>query len=270
VTVPRVTGVHLSGTADLPLLLAGPSLGTSPVNLWSRAVLPLGDTFNVVGWELPGHGDNRPDRIEPFTMAELATGVLVLADEVLDASGHPGTAFAYAGDSVGGAVGQQLLLDHPDRVTAAVLACTSPRFGEEEVWRDRAELVRREGTTALLAATPGRWFGPDFVDDHHDLAAALLADLTAVDAEGYALVCEALAHFDVRDRLGEISAPVLAVAGAHDIASPVEALTTIADGVADGRLVVLEGVAHLAPVEAPDRVATLLRDHLKTPEAQEN
>ena len=37
----------------------------------------------------------------------------------------------------------------------------------------------------------------------------------------------------------------------------------IADGVADGRLVVLDGVAHLAPAEAPEVVARLIREHVR-------
>src|SRR5262249_52027835 len=48
----------------------------------------------------------------------------------------------------------------------------------------------------------------------------------------------------------------------HDIATPPESLERIASGVKDGRLVVLDGIAHLAPAEAPDRVARLIVDHL--------
>ena len=50
--------------------------------------------------------------------------------------------------------------------------------------------------------------------------------------------------------------PVLAVAGAEDVATPPDKLREIADGVPRGRYVELAGVAHLAPAEAPDAVAT--------------
>ena len=80
-------------------------------------------------------------------------------------------------------------------------------------------------------------------------------------------MCGALAGFDVRHRLGRIAAPVLAVAGAEDLATPPDSLREIADGVQDGRLVVLDGVAHLAPVEAPAAVARLVRDHALGPVA---
>jgi 3-oxoadipate enol-lactonase/4-carboxymuconolactone decarboxylase len=70
-----------------------------------------------------------------------------------------------------------------------------------------------------------------------------------------------LATFDVRDRLGEITAPVLAVAGAEDQPAPPEGLALIAEGVRNGRLVVLDGVAHLAPAESPAEVAALIDQH---------
>ena len=75
-------------------------------------------------------------------------------------------------------------------------------------------------------------------------------------------MCGALAGFDVRDRLGEVRAPVLAVAGAHDPVTPPDLLSEVADGVRDGRLVVLPDASHLAPAEAPAEVARLIRTHL--------
>ena len=42
----------------------------------------------------------------------------------------------------------------------------------------------------------------------------------------------------------------------------VTAHCVIADGVRDGRLEVLDGVAHLAPAEAPDHVSRMLTDHI--------
>ena len=46
------------------------------------------------------------------------------------------------GDSVGGAVGLQLVLDHPGRISAAVLLCTGAKIGNAAGWRERAAKVR--------------------------------------------------------------------------------------------------------------------------------
>ncbi len=264
-TVPSITAVRLSGArnrAELPLLVLGPSLGTSATTLWGAAAALLGDVFDVVAWDLPGHGHNAAVPGEPFTMAELAAGVLQVVDDLLTARGEPGGAFAYAGDSVGGAVGLQLLLDAPGRVHSAVLLCTGATIGDARSWTDRMDQVGASGTPVMVAGSAERWFGAGFLEREPDRASALLRALADADDDGYVRVCGALADFDVRARLGEITAPVLAVAGEQDVATGPETLREIADGVADGRYVELPGVAHLAPAEVPEVVARLLREHV--------
>src|SRR4029450_2682505 len=80
--------------------------------------------------------------------------------------------------------------------------------------------VRSAGTAVLLDSAPERWFAPGFADRDPQTAAALLDDLAACEKESYAAACEALAEFDVRNRLPEIAAPLLAVAGAQDASTP--------------------------------------------------
>ena len=259
-TIPRITCVELAGHLGLPPLVVGPSLGTTSGALWSKAASLLGDRFHVVGWDLPGHGGAPVDG--PFTVAELAAGVLEQVTRIAANGRGCATRFAYAGVSLGGAVGLRLLLDAPDRVHHATLLCTGAKIGEAPAWRERAAAVRVSGCVALVAGSAGRWFAPGFLDSQPDTAAELLRGLADADPEGYAQACEALAEFDVRDRLADIGTPVLAVAGARDGVTPPATLERIATGVKDGLLAVLDNVAHLAPAEAPKQVADLIRGAL--------
>jgi 3-oxoadipate enol-lactonase/4-carboxymuconolactone decarboxylase len=255
--VNAVSFVDFSGDAGLglPLLLLGPSLGTSARNLWGHAAQDLTERFRVIGWDLPGHGDSAPGSV--FDLVSLAKSVLAVADKLL---GDTGGTFHYAGDSVGGAVGLQLMLDAPERVVSATLLCTGARIGDASGWRERGAAVRAKGTEVLLDATPARWFGPGFAERDATTAEELLGDLRSADAKSYAAVCDALAGFDVRDRLHEIRTPVVAVAGACDVICPPASLRHIANGVQHGRLVVLDGVGHLAPAEDPAAVARLINE----------
>jgi 3-oxoadipate enol-lactonase / 4-carboxymuconolactone decarboxylase len=265
-SVPKITGVQLSEPSAGPLLLLGSSIGTSATALWSASAAFLGERFHVVAWDLPGHGKNTEPVSAGFTMAELAAGVLALADRVLIERREPGGRLYYAGDSLGGAVGLQALVDAPDRIAAAVLLCTGAKIGTAEGWRDRAVRVRASGTTAVVNQSVERWFAPGFLDKEPEVASRLLDSLHAADAEAYALACEALADFDVRSRLGEIAVPVLAVAGAEDFATPLELLAEIANGVQRGELQILDGAAHLAPAEAPEEVVKLIMKHFDADE----
>lgn len=262
--IPSITAVRMTGArdrAELPLLVLGPSLGTSASTLWGACAEGLTDAFDVLAWDLPGHGHNRSVPEEPFTMAELASGVLRVVDDILEQRGDLGSSFCYAGDSVGGAVGLQLLLDSPARVDAAVLLCTGAQIGSAESWAERIGQVRASGTPVLVNASAERWFGPGFVEREPERASALLHALSDAVDEGYVQVCDALAAYDVRGRLAEIGAPVLAVGGSADVVTPPDKLREIAEGVQDGRYVELPDVAHLAPAEAPSVVVGLLREH---------
>ena len=231
-------------------LVVGPSLGTSADACWGPAATLLRDEFDVVAWELPGHGTATGPVPATLTVADLASRVL---DEVEGP-------FVYAGDSVGGQVGLQLLLDVPDRVLGAVLCCTGAKIGDAAMWQQRVTDVRASGTAGLVSASAQRWFAPGFLEREPERASALLHSLRYASDEGYLAVCGALAAYDVRDRLGEITAPVVAVAGAHDAVCPPELLGQIADGVRRGRLVVLDDVAHQAPAERPEEVARIIRE----------
>jgi 3-oxoadipate enol-lactonase/4-carboxymuconolactone decarboxylase len=234
-------------------------LGTSATAIWGAAADRLSEHVRVVGWDLPGHGRSSA-AAAPFTVAELAAAVLALADDI-----PAGAAFHYAGDSVGGAVGLQLMLDAPTRVLSATLLCTAPVFGTPQMWHERAAMVRESGTSYALEIAQQRWFAAGFVDREPAVVAALFGSLRDADAESYALACEALASFDVTGQLPAIANPVLAVAGAQDVAAPTDGLRRIASEVNDGRLVVLDDVAHLAPAEAPRRVSDLIVGHVKPP-----
>ena len=231
-------------------LVLGPSLGTSADACWGACAAFLSEDFDVVAWELPGHGSDRGPVPPDLTIEDVAAGVLAEVEGP----------FLYAGDSVGGQVGLQLLLDAPDRVLGAVLCCTGARIGDDDVWRDRVAQVRASGTASLVAASAQRWFGPGFLEREPERASALLHALRDSSDDGYVAVCGAIAAYDARDRLAEITAPVVAIAGAEDPVCPPDLVREVADGVKDGRLVVLDGVAHQAPAERPDEIARIIRE----------
>jgi len=255
---PQVTITRLAGTLGQPVVVLGPSLGTRVELLWGAVARRLVGA-DVVGWNLPGHGHS-PATSVPFDLADLASAVLTAIEE------HPGLdgscGYHYAGDSIGGAVGLQLGLTRPERLLSLTVACSAARFGEPTVWLERSTLVRTHGMSPLLQSTPGRWFGSALQASPSAAAKTALNDLLTVDAHSYALVCEALAHFDILDRLHEITTPLLAIAGADDVATPADTMQTLAQQVRQGRLAVLRGVGHLAPLEDPPRTAGLLNEHI--------
>jgi 3-oxoadipate enol-lactonase len=256
---PAVRAVLLSPRRPLgerPLLVVGSSLGTSSL-LWERAASLLGSDYDVVAWDLPGHGISAA-ATEPFDVSELADAVVTLVDSIA-----PGSTFHYAGVSLGGATGLQLGISYGERLRSLSIQCSGARLGTSEGWSERAATVRSLGTPALIQGSAARWFAPGFMDREPYLGSGLLHALRDADWLSYALCCEALGSFDVSEELGSITVPTQVIAGALDQVAPPSTAGKIAEGIMTGggtaTAVTLEGVAHLAPAEAPAHVAELMR-----------
>jgi 3-oxoadipate enol-lactonase len=250
---------------DHPLLVAGPSLGTSSI-LWNRAASLLGNDYDVVAWDLPGHGVS-PAATEAFDVAALADAVVDLIDSIA-----PGEAFHYAGVSLGGAIGLQLGIKHGERLKSLSVQCSGAKIGTPEGWLERAETVRSQGTPVMIQGSAQRWFAPGFMDREPELSSRLLHSLRDADRFSYAFCCDALAAFDVREELGSIRVPTQVIAGALDQVSTPSMAEEVAAGITAGggtaTAVTLEGVSHLAPAEAPAHVAELMHSLISWAESR--
>ncbi len=250
--VPRLAVSVGGGPQCAPLVLLGPSLGTSAI-LWEKVVPVLAERYRVATWDLPGHGASAPAR-QPFSVADLADAVAAEARRLRGSA-----PVGYAGVSLGGAVGLELCLRHPDLVSAAAIVASGAQLGDPQAWHDRAAQVRAQSTSTLVAGSAQRWFAPGAIAREPGLSGRLLHVLQDADDESYALCCEALAAFDVRARLAELGMPVLAVWGEHDTVAPESKAAEIADGARDGRITRIADAAHLPPAEQPGATGEVLR-----------
>jgi 3-oxoadipate enol-lactonase len=246
------------GPIDAPLLVLGPSLGTS-TTVWDPHVAVLAESHRVLCYDLPGHGGSPSDLVRDHKPGRTTVGDL--AHMVLDLVAHQGRdRFHYAGISLGGGVGVHLALHQPDHIASLALVCSSAYFGPPQFWQERAALVRREGTGALLEAMPGRWFA-DPGTASTSLGKTFLQDLATADPIGYAACCEALAVYDVRRDLRRITAPTLVLNGSQDTATPLPHARELAEGISGAKLVTVD-TGHLA-VEEPQAVGAALLAHLR-------
>ncbi|MFE6714066.1 alpha/beta fold hydrolase [Streptomyces sp. NPDC057695] len=243
---------RVDGREDAPVLVIGPSLGTT-WHMWDRQIPDLTRDWRVVRFDLPGHGGAPA---EPFSsVAELGDRLLA----TLDAIGVQ--RFGYAGCSLGGAVGLDLALRAPHRVASLALVATSPRFGSADEFRQRGVIVRANGLEPMARTAPERWFTALFAGAQPAIVDWAVQMVRTTDPACYIAACEALAVFDVREALDRIAVPALVLVGSEDqVTGPAEARTLVA-GIPDARLAVVPGASHLAPVEQPAAVTDLLIEH---------
>ncbi|HWC21655.1 MAG TPA: alpha/beta fold hydrolase [Flexivirga sp.] len=252
---PEIALTLLAGSPGQPVVIVGPSLGTRVERLWSTAAGLLSG-YRVIGWDLPGHGRSAPVT-RPYDTQELAGAVL----RAVDAAVGVDLPLRYAGDSFGGCVGLQLIVDHPERFEAAAILCSGAKIATAEVWRQRVDLVCREGLRPVQGASAQRWFGERVLAQPNDESRAVVEELADIDALSYCHACAALGVFDVRDRLSAIQVPLLAIAGSDDLVTTAEQNRELVRHTPGASFELLPGVGHLAPLEDPAATVALLEKH---------
>ncbi|WP_328810534.1 alpha/beta fold hydrolase [Rhodococcus sp. NBC_00294] len=248
----------VSGPPNADIVLFLGSLG-SDRSMWSAQVTGISDMATVITADVRGHGGTAVGD-GPVTVHDLSEDVIALLDALAIDRVH------LVGLSLGGAIAQTIAAHHPERVHTLTVLCSAAKFGDPTNWTSRAETVRRDGLASIAQSIVGRWFTTDYAADHPNVVARAVDMVSAVNDEGYARCCEALASYDSRPFLDRIVAPTLVIAGDCDLATPREVMAVIADGVTNARMHVLSPAAHLAATERAEEVTTLIRDHVGRPE----
>jgi 3-oxoadipate enol-lactonase len=243
-----MTHYVLEGPEHAPVVMFASSLGTTHA-MWDPQAEALKGEVRVLRYDHRGHGGS-PVPPGPYTIDDLAGDALALLDEL----GIERATFV--GLSIGGAVAITAALRAPERFERLVLCSTAAHFPPPEQWPERAATVRAEGVEAVADGALERWLTPEAPAE---LRERLRAMLVSTPREGYAACCEALGSYDARGRLGALTMPVLAIAGADDPTTPPPALQAIVDELPDGRLHVIERARHISSAERPEEFTRVLR-----------
>ena len=227
--------LHHVVQGDGPTVVLLGSLGSTTA-MWEPQLAALRD-FRVVRVDLPGHGGS--------PVPERAFRIPDIAESVVDLVGGPAS---YCGISLGGIVA--LCIAANDEIDRLVVACTKPSFPPAEQWDERAARVRADGMSAIADAVLARWF-------LGAVPAWAREMLLGCPPEGYARCCEALRDTDLTADLARIVAPTLVIAGAEDPSVTIDEARAVR-----GKLVVLDGAAHLASAEQPEAFNEALLAHL--------
>lgn len=238
---PGTVRLQISGHRSGPCLVLGNALGTD-VRIWAAQERELSPHLCIVRFELPGHGG--ADEFAYRSIAGLAGALLTALD-------HEGISrFAYAGLSMGGALGLELARLAPERLRAMALSNTAAAFGPSEFWEGRIAQAQTRGVASLARAAVSRWLTPAFTQSDPETATLLQDMFSSTSLTGYVQACRAIRDFDAREWLSSIGVPTLIVAGADDEATPPVRSEELHRAILNSSYLRLPA-AHLANIDCP-------------------
>ena len=206
---------------------------------------------DLPGFARSGHVPPPPD------LAGFGAAVVALADDL------GLTTFHLMGHSLGGNIALQMALDVPGRLDRVVLygsVCCGELPNRFETFDETLARLAREGMDAVHERLVAAWFRAGAKDPNY---AECRAAGTGVTADSAAAVIGAIRRWDVRDRLCEVSVPVLLIGGDLDGAvSPDDLLIQWRD-IPDARFAVVPGCGHNVHYERPDLFNRLVEDFLR-------
>jgi len=262
------------GEGPLPLFIlhGGPGLDHS---MFGSYLDGLGDTCRLLFVDERSQGRSERAAAETWTLAQMAADIEALAHSLeLER-------YAVLGHSFGAFVTLQHAVDFPGRPAASIVSAGVPdasflecvernlaSFEPVELrdqvtssWAREAQAQTQEDCRSILSDQ----LPFHFRDPHDPRIEAMRAESVHAVYAPDVLSAAASADYgsiDVLHRLGEVTHPVLVLAGRYDRTCSVQAGEAIAQGIPDAELIVFENSAHMMFVEEHDAYLDAVRDFL--------
>jgi pimeloyl-ACP methyl ester carboxylesterase len=236
-TAYRVAGAHGDGPGVCYVHGSGGSH-----RVWAAQYGPDAPSGPAVAVDLSGHGESEDvdTAAGPPTLTAYANDVAA----VVDVTGCS----VLVGNSLGGAVVQAVLLERDVEVEAAVLLGSGAKLGVAEPLREHLR-TDFDSAVEFLHRKDFLFHDPDEETLENSKREMRRAGRAVTERDF--LTCH---RFDVRDRLGDVDVPVLALVGEHDRLTPPRFHEYLAEHLPVGRWETVSGAAHLAMIERPAAV----------------
>jgi aminoacrylate hydrolase len=216
---------------------------------WAPQIPALAQHFRVIAYDQTGTGRSPATLPTDYAIADMATEVAALLDELGVAKTH------FIGHALGGLVGLQLAVDRPALLDRLVLVNAWAKTHKHTLrcFAARKALLLNTGAAAYVQAQPLFLYPAAWLADRQDW-------LQEQDAAGIAHFpppervlrrIAAIEQFDLAARLPAIAASTLVIATRDDVLVPCTCAIALADQLADVRLELLDQGGHACNITDP-------------------
>jgi 3-oxoadipate enol-lactonase len=184
---------------------------------------------------------------DPYRLEDLAQDVHDLFEFLDIKKTH------WVGLSMGGMIGQTLILKHPNLFHSLVLADTTSKRPDnaKQMWGERIAKAKAEGMTAMVESTLKRWFSDEFRKAHPDIIQKMAKGIETTSVNGFSGCCDAISDINTFERLKEIVCPALILVGEHDHGTPPEMAHAMKAQMSSALFFEIPNAGHISNVEQP-------------------
>lgn len=274
IRVPSFDGTQLvvSSEGEGPALVLCDGIGCDGY-IWRYVREEFKNQFRIVHWQYRGHGESDPPA-DPtaIDIEALRRDLLAVLDAMQVERG------IFLGHSMGVQLVLDFVLEHPERVSAQVLMCGSygrplDTFHDNGIlaavfpsvrkiaaryphmlvplWKSllRSELTYQLATTIEVN---GKLLKPDDFRPYFE-------HMATMDPQLFINMLAHLGNHSVEERLGEVRAPTIVVAGQKDSFTPAWLSHRMQRLIPGAELLIVPSGTHTAPLEIPELINLRLR-----------
>jgi 3-oxoadipate enol-lactonase len=259
-TINNIVLYHeLHGPTDRPplVLIAGRS---SEHSAWLPNLRDLAKSYRVLVFDHRGVGQSTIPA-PGYTIRDMAADTLGLMRRVGFERAH------VVGASMGGYIAQELALLEPERIGALVLAGTISHSDAwlDNVWTmtqrlaaDETQRETRVRLSLLLSFSPDFLSRPGVLDGLVHYGLDKPSQQSSAGLQGHIAACRS---HDTRQRLGQLAAPTLVLAGEQDVLMPPARVRQLAEAIPGAAFQILPG-AHSFMTESAEQFNAVVSDFL--------
>ena len=240
-----------------PLVFASGLNGVA--RYWQPQVAVFDKRFRVITYDHRGTGSSDRNQ-RSFSVDGMASDLIALLDALKIERTH------LVGLSTGGAIGQTIAIEAPQRLNRLVMCSTwthcDPWF--RRLFEARKAMYQQAGAELHAMFHPLWLLPPDYVNAHDaeiDEERKRAAG-TAPPVEISVGRIDALLAFDRRAGLWRIRTPTLIIAADNDYLTPSYYAKTLAREIPNAKLEIVEGGGHSISKTKPERFNRLVMDFL--------
>ncbi|MBK5233749.1 MAG: alpha/beta fold hydrolase [Thermoleophilia bacterium] len=259
------TEVHYAELGEGPPIFFVHGLGGSWRN-WLENIPAAAKNHRVVALDLPGFGTS-PMPTEPISIRAYGDLIVAFADQI-----GLGPDTALVGHSMGGFISTEAVIEAPERFSSLTLvAAAGITFANFPQTRKQITKIAIQMTLPIASSQLERYMGrkrlrsasfKGLIAHPSMIGREILWELGTygVKAPGMLQAAYALAGYDTRHRLAEITLPTLVIWGEQDRLVPVSAAHSYDRRIPHSELELIDDAGHMVQMERAGRFNRILED----------